>query len=76
MQADIPSFRVEGEQRWQADAVGALARGFIIALFLIYALLAISFRSYVQPFMILAVIPFGFIGTLTGISSSRLPRFW
>ena len=31
-----------------------------------YALLAIPFRSYVQPFIILAVIPFGFIGALIG----------
>ena len=61
MQVDIPGFRVsfEGEQRQQADAVGALARGFAIALLVMYALLAIPFRSYIQPFIILAAIPFG-----------------
>lgn len=68
IQTDIPGFRVsfEGEQRQQADSVNALARGFIIALFVMYALLAIPFRSYIQPFIILAVIPFGFIGALIG----------
>ncbi len=68
MQVDIPGFRVsfEGEQRQQADAVGALARGFAIALLVMYALLAIPFRSYIQPFIILAAIPFGFIGALVG----------
>ena len=68
IQTDIPGFRVsfEGEQRQQADSVNALARGFVIALFVMYALLAIPFRSYVQPFIILAVIPFGFVGALIG----------
>lgn len=68
IQTDIPGFRVsfEGEQRQQADSVNALARGFIIALFVMYALLAIPFRSYIQPFIILAVIPFGFVGALIG----------
>lgn len=68
IQADIPGFRVsfEGEQQQQVDAVSALARGFAIALFMMYALLAIPFRSYIQPFIILAVIPFGFIGALIG----------
>lgn len=68
LQVEIPGMRVsfEGEQRQQADAVAALARGFIIALFLMYALLAIPFRSYSQPFIIMAVIPFGFVGALIG----------
>ena len=68
LQRDFPGLRVsfEGDQAQQADAVEALARGFAIALFLMYALLAIPFRSYVQPFIILAVIPFGFIGALVG----------
>ncbi len=64
----IPGLRVsfEGEQRQQAEAVSALAQGFIIALFVIFALLAIPLRSYVQPFIIMAVIPFGFVGALIG----------
>jgi len=68
MQGKIPGFRVsfEGEQRQQADAMDALTRGFIIALFVMYALLAIPFRSYVQPFIILAIVPFGFVGALIG----------
>jgi len=54
----------EGEQREQSETVAALARGFMIALFVIYALLAISFRSYVQPIIVMSAIPFGFIGAL------------
>ena len=40
--------------------------GFIMALFLIYALLAIPFRSYSQPRIIMAAIPFGIVGAVLG----------
>jgi len=40
--------------------------GFGAALFLIYGLLAIPLRSYVQPLVIMSVIPFGFIGAVVG----------
>jgi multidrug efflux pump subunit AcrB len=68
MAQDYPGFRAsfEGEQREQADAVAAIKRGFIIALFVIFALLAIPFRSYTQPLIIMAAIPFGIIGAILG----------
>ncbi len=68
MQQDYPGLRVsfEGEQQQQTAALGALGRGFAIALFIIYMLLAIPFRSYIQPFIIMAAIPFGFIGAVLG----------
>ena len=56
----------EGEQREQADTLGALGRGFLIAIFVIYALLAIPFKSYTQPLVIMGAIPFGIIGALLG----------
>ena len=40
--------------------------GFAAALFLIYGLLAVPLRSYVQPLVIMSVIPFGFIGAVVG----------
>jgi multidrug efflux pump subunit AcrB len=40
--------------------------GFAAALFLIYGLLAVPLRSYVQPLVIMSVIPFGFIGAVIG----------
>lgn len=42
------------------------AVGFIAALFMIYGLLAVPLRSYVQPLVIMSVIPFGFIGAVVG----------
>ena len=55
-----------GEQQQQLDSLGALYRGFAIALLMIFALLAIPLRSYTRPFIIMAVIPFGFIGVILG----------
>ncbi|MEE4212128.1 MAG: efflux RND transporter permease subunit [Parvularcula sp.] len=55
-----------GDQEEQARALPVLTRNFILALFLIYALLSLAFRSYTQPFIVLSVIPFGLIGALWG----------
>ncbi len=59
-------FELDGEQQDQKEAMGALGFGFIFCLFAIYALLAIPFKSYAQPFIIMASIPFGFIGAVAG----------
>ncbi len=68
LEADYPGLRVsfEGEQREQADALSALLRGFLIAMFVVYALLAIPFKSYGQPLVIMSAIPFGIIGAILG----------
>jgi multidrug efflux pump subunit AcrB len=44
----------------------SLGVGFALALFGIYALLAIPTRSYLQPMIIMGVIPFGIIGAIAG----------
>jgi multidrug efflux pump subunit AcrB len=59
-------FSLEGEQREHAEAAAGLFRGLILALLLIYALLAIPLRSYSQPLIIMAVIPFGTVGAVLG----------
>ena len=51
-------FSFVGEKREQEESDSGLARVGGICLFLIYALLAIPFRSYLQPFLIMSVIPF------------------
>jgi multidrug efflux pump subunit AcrB len=55
-----------GEQREQARALGGMIRGFVLALFVMYALLAIPFRSYVEPLIIMAAVPFGVVGAVFG----------
>jgi multidrug efflux pump subunit AcrB len=68
LRASFPGLRHSfgGEQREQAEAIGGMARGFALALVVIYALLAIPFRSYVQPLIIMASIPLGFVGAALG----------
>jgi len=60
------SFSLEGEAREQRDSMSTLKYGTIAVLFGIYALLAIPFKSYSQPFVVMIVIPFGLIGALLG----------
>ena len=55
-----------GEQREQEEVLGSLIRGWIIALIAIYALLAVPLRSYAQPLIIMAAIPFGLVGAVGG----------
>ncbi len=59
-------YSLEGEQRNQAETMLGLLKGFAFALLVIYILLAIPFRSYVQPFIVMSAIPFGIIGALLG----------
>ncbi|NRA04189.1 MAG: efflux RND transporter permease subunit [Myxococcales bacterium] len=66
--ADYPdvSYSLEGAQRQQRRALGSLLRWYPVALFCIYALLAIPLRSYLQPLIIMAVIPFSLVGAVLG----------
>jgi len=57
---------MEGEGREQKESLGDIKTGFLFALFCIYALLAIPFRSFTQPFVVMAAIPFGFVGAVAG----------
>lgn len=55
-----------GQQREQVEAFSSLGTNYVMALFVIFALLAIPFRSYLQPAIIMAVIPFGIVGAIGG----------
>lgn len=60
------SYSLEGEAREQADSFSSLGWGLIFVFFIIYCLLAIPFKSYVQPLIVMSVIPFGAIGAILG----------
>jgi multidrug efflux pump subunit AcrB len=60
------SFSLEGEAREQRESFGSLGYGLMFVLFMIYALLAIPFRSYLQPLIVMSVIPFGAAGAMLG----------
>ncbi|MGB0514576.1 MAG: efflux RND transporter permease subunit, partial [Wenzhouxiangellaceae bacterium] len=60
------SFRTSGQTRDTQQLSSELLGGTLFALFLIYALIAIPLRSYLQPLLIMSVIPFGTIGAVAG----------
>jgi multidrug efflux pump subunit AcrB len=66
--ADYPglAYNLEGEEKERRDSMASMGQGFLLAIFAIYALLAIPFRSYSQPFLIMAAIPFGVVGAIAG----------
>ena len=55
-----------GVEAQQASAIGGLQRGFLLALLAVFALLAIPLKSYLQPVIVMAAIPFGFVGAIWG----------
>ena len=60
------SYGLEGSQREQGESLGSLVPMFILALFVIYSLLAIPLGSYSKPLIIMSVIPFAFVGAIWG----------
>lgn len=60
------TFDLEGEEKERRESVASMKTGFLLALFAIFALLAIPFRSYSQPLIIMAAIPFGVVGAVAG----------
>ena len=59
-------YSFEGQQRETQRSMNSLFRGFVLAMLLIYGILATMFRSYWQPLIVMSVIPFGLIGALAG----------
>lgn len=55
-----------GEAKEQEESFASLISGVLLMLVVIYALLAIPFRSYLQPFIVMSVIPFGLVGAVLG----------
>ena len=74
-QSDLPeilqkypqvSYTLEGEQREQREMLFSLLGGFLLALLVMYTLMAVPLRSYSQPLLIMSAIPFGFVGAIWG----------
>ena len=60
------TWSLEGEQKEQRDTLGGLANGFVTALLVIYAMMAIPFRSYIHPLIVMSAVPFGLVGAIWG----------
>jgi len=60
------SFSYQGRQADRTESIQSLLRGLLIALVIIFAMLAIPLNSYVQPLIIMVAIPFGLVGAVIG----------
>jgi multidrug efflux pump subunit AcrB len=60
------SLSYEGKQADMKESFQGLVSGLLLALLMIYLLLAIPFRSYIQPAIIMISIPFGMVGATLG----------
>ncbi len=60
------SYSFKGHQASIRESITALLKGLGIAMICVFALLAIPFKSYLQPFIIMFCIPFGMIGAIAG----------
>ena len=59
-------YGLEGSSQDQVEFLSKIVTALVLAMFLIYALIAIPLRSYSQPLIIMSVIPFGAIGAVIG----------
>jgi multidrug efflux pump subunit AcrB len=65
---DFPglTYGYQGRQANMKESTGGLMTGFILSMAAIYFLLAIPFRSYLQPLIVMLAIPFGVVGAVLG----------
>lgn len=57
---------LEGQQKEQGEFFSTMVLGAAFALFCMYALLAVEFKSYLQPLYVLSAVPFGAAGAVIG----------
>ncbi len=56
----------EGQQERTTESMESLQIGLMIAMVGMFVLLTVEFRSYLQPMLVMAIIPFGVIGAIWG----------
>ncbi len=68
LRAEYPglTWTFRGSEAEMRESTGVLWAGFGMAMFVIYSLLAVAFRSYLQPLIVMTAIPFGVIGVVFG----------
>ncbi|WP_145422429.1 efflux RND transporter permease subunit [Planctomycetes bacterium K23_9] len=68
LREDYPgiTWSFEGSDAEMRRATASLWGSFGLALAVIYSLLAIAFRGYIQPLIVLVAIPFGIVGAVLG----------
>lgn len=62
-----------GEAESAAETYSSAGKMFVVAIFLVFALLALQFGSFTQPFIIMLSLPFAMIGTFGGFFLAWIP---
>ena len=60
------SLSLEGENKEAGKTQKSMVMGFMLGLIGVFLLLSFQFRSYIEPIVVMIVIPFSFIGAVTG----------
>lgn len=64
-QPDV-TYNMDGQAESQQETNDSFGLGFIMVIVLIYALLAIPFKSFGQPLVVMSIIPLAIVGALIG----------
>ena len=64
--------RWEGQTQRNSESFSSLFSGVVVAMLAMFVLLTVEFRTYMQPLIILAIIPFGVIGAILGHFAMQL----
>jgi len=59
-------FNMDGQAETQKEALQSFLLGFILVIVVIYALLAIPFKSFGQPLVVMSIIPLAIVGAIFG----------
>lgn len=65
--------RVGGQKREMEEALKSLGFALLLAIFLVYAVMAAQFESLLQPFLILFAVPLAGMGAIFGLFASGTP---
>lgn len=65
--------KVAGESEEENETLKSLKKWGVLALFAIFAMMAVPLKSYVKPFIIMTAIPFGVVGAVLGHLFLGLP---
>ena len=60
-------YAIGGEQENRKEAFGGMAKTVLLAVFGIFAVLVLQFRSFVQPLIVFAAIPFALVGAFIAL---------
>ncbi len=68
LQKDYPgvSWKLSGYQKNQEDFSQGMVEISVICMLVMYVLMAVAFKSYAQPLIVMSAIPFGAIGAILG----------